>query len=131
MSNRTDNNKVQVKKALLDALEKSLGIVTAACKSVGVKRNTFYKYYKEDEEFRQAVDDIENVAIDVAESSLMKQIREGNTAATIFYLKTKGKRRGYVESQNFDITSNGKAFKGFDFLAPIADEVQDEQTDNE
>lgn len=131
MSKPADNKKQQVKKALLDALEKSLGIVTAACKSVGINRTTFYKYYNQDEEFKQAVDDIENIAIDVAETSLMRQIKEGNTTATIFYLKTKGKRRGYVESQNFDITSNGKAFKGFDFLAPIADEEQDELTDDE
>jgi len=34
-----------------------------------------------------------------AESELMKLIKEGNVAATIFFLKTQGKKRGYVERQ--------------------------------
>jgi hypothetical protein len=37
------------------------------------------------------------MTIDFAESQLHKQIKEGSTAATIFFLKTKGKQRGYVE----------------------------------
>ena len=32
-------------------------------------------------------------------SQLHKQIKDGSTAATIFLLKTKGKKRGYVERQ--------------------------------
>lgn len=91
-------NKVQQKKkALLVALEASLGVVTAACKAVGVDRTTFYKYVNEDPEFKQAVEDVENVALDFAESQLFKAMKEGKEASNIFYLKTKGKRRGYVE----------------------------------
>ena len=93
------NKSEHIKKALLDALEKSLGVVTTACKSVGVGRTTFYNYYNEDKDFAQSVDDIENVALDFAESQLHKQIQEGSTAATIFLLKTRGKKRGYVERQ--------------------------------
>jgi hypothetical protein len=29
----------------------------------------------------------------------MKLIKDGNVAATIFFLKTQGKRRGYIERQ--------------------------------
>ena len=97
----------QNKKALIDALEKSLGVVTLACKQVGIDRTTFYRYVKEDEDFAAAVRDVDEVVLDFAESQLHKQIRENNTAATIFYLKTKGKRRGYIETQELkqDITT--------------------------
>lgn len=86
-----------VKKALLEALEKSLGVVTTACKQVGIGRTTFYEYINKDDKFAKEVADIQNIALDFAESQLHKQIQDGNTSATIFYLKTKGKKRGYVE----------------------------------
>lgn len=93
-------NKIKhIKKQLLEALEQSLGVVTTACKKVGIGRTTFYNYYNSDAEFKKQVDDIENIALDFVESQLHKQISDGNTTATIFYLKTKGKKRGYVERQ--------------------------------
>ena len=95
MSEQTEHNK----KAVMKALEKSLGVVTTACKTAGVSRTQFYQWLKDDKEFKTAVDDIGNVALDFAESQLHKQISDGSTSATIFYLKTKGKARGYVERQ--------------------------------
>ena len=88
-----------LKKQLVESLEKSLGVVTTACKQNREKRSTFYEWYNKDEEFKKAVDDIGNVALDFAESQLHKQIKDGNSTATIFYLKTKGKKRGYIERQ--------------------------------
>jgi hypothetical protein len=85
------------KKAMIQALEKSLGVVTSACKSVGINRSTHYEWLKTDEEYKKEVEDVENIALDFAESQLHKQIKDGNTSGTIFYLKTKGKKRGYIE----------------------------------
>ena len=93
------NKSEHIKKGLIEALEKSLGIVTTACKQVGIGRTTFYNYYKEDKDFKSQVDDIANMSLDFAESKLLEQIKDNSTAATIFYLKTKGKKRGYVERQ--------------------------------
>lgn len=86
-----------LKKAMIEALEKSLGIVTTACKSVGIDRGTHYNWLKDDEDYKKAVDSISDMTIDFAESHLHKKIKEGDTTATIFFLKTKGKSRGYVE----------------------------------
>lgn len=93
----------QHKNAMLDALEKSLGVVTTACKSVGIGRTTHYLWLEQDAEYRKAVDELQNMTLDFAESQLHKQIKEGNTTATIFYLKTKGKKRGYVERQEIQV----------------------------
>ena len=91
--NKVEHNK----KALILAMEQSLGIVTMACKNVGIGRTTFYNYINEDEDFKKAIDDISEIALDFVESQLHVQIKGGNTSATIFYLKTKGKNRGYIE----------------------------------
>jgi hypothetical protein len=93
----------QHKNAMLDALEKSLGVVTTACRSVGIGRTTHYLWLEQDAEYRKAVDELQNMTLDFAESQLHKQIKEGNTTATIFYLKTKGKKRGYVERQEIQV----------------------------
>ncbi len=93
----------QHKNAMLDALEKSLGVVTTACRSVGIGRTTHYLWLEQDAEYRKAVDELQNMTLDFAESQLHKQIKEGNTTATIFYLKTKGKKRGYIERQEIQM----------------------------
>ena len=96
------------KESILKALEKSLGIVTVACKNANIPPSTFYKWLNEDEEFAKQVQDIENIALDFGESQLHKQIGDGSTSATIFFLNTKGKRMGYVEKSELDITSGDK-----------------------
>ena len=99
------------KESILEALEKSLGVVTVACKQADVPRSTYYKWLNEDEDFAKAVKDIENIALDFGESQLHKQIGDGNTSATIFFLKTKGKKRGYVERSELDLSSGDEPIK--------------------
>ena len=104
------SNKIQhTKKALLESLEKSLGVVTTACKQVGIDRTTFYRYCKEDKEFKKQVDDLSNVAKDFVESQLFKQIQDGVPTSTIFYLKTKAKDRGYIERREYDLSGSVKS----------------------
>jgi hypothetical protein len=95
------------KKLLVKALERSLGIVTPACKEVGVSRETFYRYYREDDDFKKAVDDINEVTLDFAENQLLKKIKEGSERSILFYMKYKARKRGYTDS--LDITSDGKS----------------------
>ena len=113
MTHKVEHNK----KALLQALEKSRGIVTTACEACDVGRTSYYEYYNGDEDFAKAVDELTNVALDFAESKLFEKM-EGiwvetgkhtddgepivykvppSDTALIFYLKTKGKKRGYIE----------------------------------
>jgi hypothetical protein len=97
-------NKTEHKKrAMIQALEKTLGVITTACKTADVGRTQFYEWLKTDKDFKSEVDNIKNIALDFAESQLHKQIQEGNTTATIFFLKTQGKKRGYVERQEVEV----------------------------
>ncbi len=85
------------KKMFLEALATSYGIIAPACKAVDVGRSTYYRWRDEDAEFREKADEIMEVQVDFVESKLMKQIDSGDTSSIIFYLKTKGKHRGYNE----------------------------------
>ena len=93
---------------MLEALEQSLGVVTTACKVVGIERKTHYNWLEHDKDYKAAVKSIEDVAIDFAESQLHKQIKKGSTQATVFYLKTKGKKRGYVERQEHELSGGAR-----------------------
>ena len=97
------NKIAEKKKALLISLEKNLGIVTPTCREIGISRNQFYKYYREDPDFRQSVDEINEVALDFVELQLMKNIKAGSEKSILFYMKYKAKKRGYTE----DINING------------------------
>ena len=92
---------------MIEALEKSLGIVTTACKAVGISRETHYRWTREDEAYKEAVQSIADIALDFAESQLHKRIKDGSDAAVIFYLKTKGKKRGYIERQEITGADDG------------------------
>lgn len=92
------------KRAMLEALEKSLGVVTTAAKSVGIDRSTHYKWMESDPDYKAAVDSIADIALDFAESQLHQQIKDKDTTATIFFLKTKGKKRGYIERQEMEVS---------------------------
>lgn len=94
------------KLAMLKALEKTLGVVTPACKNVDISRETHYRWLKEDTEYKAAVESTEDIAIDFAESNLHQQIKNGVPSSTIFYLKTKAKKRGYIERQEVEHNVN-------------------------
>lgn len=98
MTNNVTNSDT-LKKNMIKALEKNLSIVTTACKSVGISRWTHYRWMKEDEKYAEEVDDLKNVVLDFAESQLHQQMQDGSVPATIFLLKTLGKKRGYIERQ--------------------------------
>jgi len=85
------------KELMIETLQKCLGIVTTACLKVGLNRSTHYGWLKEDPDYKARVDEVDDLVIDFAESQLHKSIQNGSDTATIFFLKTKGKRRGYVE----------------------------------
>ena len=99
------------KATVLQALESSLGIVSTACNRTGISRSSFYKWYKEDEEFRQKVDEIDNVKLDYVETKLFKNIENEKEKSIIFYLQHKGHKRGYVQRQNINLTSNEEDIK--------------------
>lgn len=105
------------KAAMYEALTKNLGNVTKSAEDIGIHRQTHYDWMNDDAEYKAAVDSLKNVALDFAEEQLRK-LMEGaerqalthdgevvtikdapNTSAVIFYLKTQGKQRGYIERQ--------------------------------
>jgi hypothetical protein len=92
-TNKTNTNK----KRFLDALENHLGIVKDACIATGLSRTQFYKWKNDDPDFAAAVEEVEESVLDFVESKLLHNIRKGKEVSILFFLKTRGKKRGYSE----------------------------------
>ena len=89
--------KIPSKAELIDALIQSDGNMAAVARSFNCHRSLVWQYVDKDPKLRELTDELSESFIDEAESQLFKQIREGNTAAIIFFLKTKARHRGYSE----------------------------------
>ena len=104
------------KKAVLQALRATLGVVTRACEMTGVDRTVYYDWLRSDKEFAKEVAELKNLALDFVESKLHVLIdgaqyqrwdARNNTivnvkdkpdnASIFFYLKCQGKARGWIE----------------------------------
>lgn len=125
MPKKTDKD--ILKRKLIEALRKTLGVIAPACRLCECSRQTFYDFCKEDTDFKQQFEDIKEEAIDFAEQQLFKNINDQKEASIFFYLKTQAKHRGYIEKQEIEQTGNmTHEFTGFSFLKPIAKKPDDE-----
>jgi hypothetical protein len=88
---------------MLTALADNLGNVAKACKQTDISRQSHYRWIKDDPEYTEAVQEQSEVGLDIAEAKLMERIESGDIRAIVFFLKTKGRKRGYGESQSVDI----------------------------
>ena len=91
------------KKDFLKALRNNLGHITNACIAANIGRRTYYEWIQKDSEFEEDVSHVQESLLDLAESKLLENIESNENVAIIFYLKTKGKKRGYIEKQEVDI----------------------------
>ena len=109
---RIDNTK----KELVEMMKFFKGIVSSACEAVGISRQTYYNYLADDKAFAEQIDEINEASIDFVEGKLFEKIsgikvqtetkggpviyeQPPSDTAIIFFLKTKAKKRGYVERQ--------------------------------
>lgn len=92
------------------ALEQAGGIYVKAAAILRCDRETIAKYVKRSPVLQKKLQEIVDSTIDMAEASLLKNISKGNVPCTIFYLKTKGKHRGYTEKPEIDPGNNPQQY---------------------
>lgn len=106
MKKKTTKTNAYKKNVFIEKYKKCLGNVTKSCEEAKIDRSTFYDWIKDDEDFKRKIDDINEQQLDFAESTLFQQMKAGNTTATIFFLKTKGRKRGYVEKHDVEVANH-------------------------
>lgn len=118
------------------AIRGSKGFVTTIATRLGCSVATVYNLIKRFPTVAEALDHERETMLDFAESKLLKLIDAENVTAIIFFLKTQGKKRGYIEKQEVDshseviVKEESPIAKIASRLAGIA-ESERERTDTE
>ena len=107
------------KRSFLVVFYRSNANVAVACRGRDISRRTFYDWYEEDESFKTIIDEVRENRIDLAESKLQGNINAGREASIIFFLKTIGRERGYIERTDVSIQGHlVRAYKAIDHVSP-------------
>lgn len=89
----------QKKDKFVKGLLKNDGQWTLAAKDANITIALVRRWMEEDNDFAEAVYDADQKIVDEVEQQLLKKIRNGDITAICFYMKCKGKERGYIERE--------------------------------
>lgn len=123
---------IKKKEDFVQAYELSGGNVSVSCKKVKISRETYYRWCRDDKEFNHQCREVDESLLDLAETMLMKAIKDGKTAELIFFLKTKGKIRGYVERSEVDVKDTRPDFSNYstEELIGLIDKAENNSVQN-
>jgi hypothetical protein len=79
------------------AIRASAGFVTQAAKKAGMSYKALYERIQKSPELKLLLEETLEEKLDFAEGHLMQLVGTGELGAICFFLKTKGKKRGFVE----------------------------------
>lgn len=91
------------------ALQESNGFQTEAARILGCSHTSVRRYLEKYPSLREVLEEQQEKLLDFAESKLIQAIKSGEIAAIIFYLKTKGRARGYVEKTELTLRTLDEA----------------------
>ena len=80
--------------------------ITATCDALGISRKTFYEWKDKKKKLAEGLEAADEAILDFAESKLVEHIQNDDVQALMFFLRTKGKKRGYVEKTESDVNIN-------------------------
>lgn len=83
-----DANPNATKEEVLESLEKNRGMVVQTCRDTGISTATFYKWKREDEDFKAKVEELREKEGEQIYAKLIDAAMSGNLSAIIFYCKT-------------------------------------------
>ena len=92
------------KEKFLKALKLNLGNISEGCKAINISRQTYYRWIDDDQDFESKCKNVSESLLDLAENRLLEKINDYDTTSIIFFLKTKGRKRGYQEKQELELT---------------------------
>jgi hypothetical protein len=91
---------------VIDALKATGGFITHAADLLGCNYTTIERYIRKDPSIAVENQQIKEGRLDLAESVVMKKLKEDDLDAAKYYLKYMGRTRGYIKAQKIEIASD-------------------------
>ncbi len=104
------NNKYSAK-VFIDAIPGTGGIVSAIARKVGCDWYTVKTWIDGYPTVKVAYDNECEAMLDLAESTVLKNIRAGDTQDAKWYLSKKGKQRGYGDQSTLEVSGGNEPIK--------------------
>jgi len=100
------NNKKFTESQILKALKGSGGIKSTVAKRLGCTWDTANNAINSTDVTKRAFQDERETILDMAETTLLKSVQEGDVQSSKWMLSTLGKNRGYNEKTDIVITGD-------------------------
>jgi hypothetical protein len=94
---------------IAEALRASAGFFAPAGAMLGLTRSAIGWRVKRSPLLQEVLRETKESLLDIAESELLKKIKAGNMTALCFFLKCRGKDRGYIERSEVNTTITGQS----------------------
>jgi hypothetical protein len=111
---------------IIKAIHNNFGIVTTVCEELGIGKATFYNLAND--RIKAELEKARETTTDKVENAFLKNCLQGDRVCQIFYLKTRGRNRGYKEDdvrkddKLLDLSKlNDKQLKQFENLMQIVE----------
>jgi len=93
----------QVAKAIKD----NNGLLTYAAKALKCDYHTIQNYINRHPSLRKVRDEIDDTILDLCENKIHELINDGDADSIWKYIKYKGRKRGYIESTDSNVSLKG------------------------
>lgn len=108
--NGNSKKREQTAARIIKALKETQGLLTIAAVKAGISYTTINRYVADYPSVKAAAQEAKERMLDFAESKLYNKIKNNDNICIIFYLKTQGKARGYIERTDIG-NPQGEAFR--------------------
>lgn len=93
---------------IADALRATNGIIALAAKSLDMHRVTLWRRMEASPALRVIADEETEIILDIAEAHVVTAVKGGDLEQAWRFLRCKGRKRGYGDRAEIDVTTGGK-----------------------
>ena len=95
-------------KQIKAAMKASYGKPTYAASQLGITYSALYERIQRSKDLQRYIEGLEEYNLDFTEIALMKGIKKGDAQLIKFHLNTKGRKRGYGEKTELELSGEVK-----------------------